>query len=74
MLLSRLISGLLLLAQNSFDLIEKPTGAVPETVEIAIDGSSIKTTVSETIRANRQNSAYRCRYSCFRRKRNEIAR
>lgn len=41
---------ILTIAQNSFDLIEKPTGAVPETVEIAIDGSSVKTTVSETIR------------------------
>jgi len=41
---------ILTLAQNSFDLIEKPTGAVPETVEVAIDGSSIKTTVTETIK------------------------
>jgi len=41
---------ILTLAQNSFDLIEKPTGAVPETVEVAIDGSSINTTVSETVR------------------------
>lgn len=41
---------ILTLAQNSFDLIEKKTGAVPETVEVAIDGSSINTTVSETVR------------------------
>ncbi len=41
---------ILTLAQNSFDLIEKHTGAVPETVEVTIDGSSIKTTVTETIK------------------------
>jgi electron transfer flavoprotein alpha subunit len=39
---------ILTLAQNSFDIIEKPTGAVPESVEIDVDGSLIKTTVAET--------------------------
>jgi electron transfer flavoprotein alpha subunit len=41
---------ILTLAQNSFDLIEKPTGAVPETVEITVDASLIKTTVIETLK------------------------
>jgi len=41
---------ILTLAQNSFDLIEKPTRAVPEIVEITVDGSLIKTTVTETLR------------------------
>ncbi len=36
------------LSQNSYDLIKKPTGAVPVTVEGAIDASVIKTKVSET--------------------------
>jgi len=36
------------LAQNSFDLIEKPTGASPETLVIDIDGSLVKTVVTET--------------------------
>jgi electron transfer flavoprotein alpha subunit len=39
---------ILTLAQNSFEIIEKPTGAVPESVEIDVDGSLIKTTVAET--------------------------
>lgn len=39
---------ILTLAQNSFDVIEKPTGAVPEKVEIIIDGSLIKTKVTDT--------------------------
>ncbi len=38
---------ILTLAQNSFDLIEKPTGAVPQTVQVSIDGSSVRTTVTE---------------------------
>jgi electron transfer flavoprotein alpha subunit len=36
------------LSQNSFDLMKRPTGAVPITIEAAIDGSVIKTKVSET--------------------------
>ncbi len=39
---------ILTLAQNSFDVIEKPTGAVPETFVVDIDGSFVKTTVTET--------------------------
>ncbi len=39
---------ILTLAQNSFDAIEKPTGAGPETVTIDVDGSMIKTSVTET--------------------------
>lgn len=39
---------ILTLAQNSFDVIEKPTGAVPETAAIDIDGPLVKTTVTET--------------------------
>jgi electron transfer flavoprotein alpha subunit len=39
---------ILTLAQNSFDLIEKPTGAIPETFVVDMDGSSVKTTVTET--------------------------
>jgi len=39
---------ILTLAQNSFDAVEKPTGALPETVTIDIDGSMIKTSVTET--------------------------
>lgn len=39
---------ILTLAQNSFDAIEKPTGAVPETINIEVDGSMIKTSVTET--------------------------
>ncbi len=38
------------LAQNSFELVEKPTGAVPQTVTIDIDPASVKTTVTDTIR------------------------
>jgi electron transfer flavoprotein alpha subunit len=41
---------ILTLAQNSFDLIERPTGTVPETIEITIEGSLIKTTVTETLK------------------------
>jgi electron transfer flavoprotein alpha subunit len=39
---------ILTLAQNSYDLIERPTGAIPETVEINIDASLIKTAVIDT--------------------------
>jgi electron transfer flavoprotein alpha subunit len=39
---------ILTLTQNSFDVIEKPTGAVPETAAIYIDGPLVKTTVTET--------------------------
>jgi len=39
---------ILTLAQNSFDAIEKPTGAVPETVTIDMDASLIKTSVTDT--------------------------
>ena len=39
---------ILTLAQNSYDLIERPTGVVPETVEISIDESLIKTAVIDT--------------------------
>jgi len=39
---------ILTLAQNSYDLIDKPTGVVPETVEISIDESLIKTAVIDT--------------------------
>jgi len=39
---------ILTLAQNSYDLIERPTGAIPETVEISIDASLIKTAVIDT--------------------------
>ena len=39
---------ILTLAQNSFDAVEKPTGAVPETVTAEVDGSMVKTTVTET--------------------------
>lgn len=39
---------ILTLAQNSFDVVEKPTGAIPETVSIDVEESSIKTTVTDT--------------------------
>jgi electron transfer flavoprotein alpha subunit len=39
---------ILTLAQNSFDVVEKPTGAVPETVVIDVEESLIKTTVTDT--------------------------
>jgi electron transfer flavoprotein alpha subunit len=39
---------ILTLTQNSFDVVEKPTGAVPETVSIDVEESSVKTTVTET--------------------------
>ena len=39
---------ILTLAQNSFDVIEKQTGAMPETIVVDIDGSFVKTTVTET--------------------------
>jgi len=41
---------ILTLAQNSFDLIERPTGAAPEILNINIDGSSIKTSVTDTLK------------------------
>jgi electron transfer flavoprotein alpha subunit len=37
----------LTLAQNSFDVVEKPAGAVPEIVDIAVEEASVKTTVTE---------------------------
>lgn len=39
---------ILTIAQNSFDIIEKQTGAAPETIVVDIDGSFVKTTVTET--------------------------
>jgi electron transfer flavoprotein alpha subunit len=39
---------ILTLAQNSFNINEKPTGAVPETAGIDFDGILVKTTVTET--------------------------
>ena len=39
---------ILTLAQNSFDIVEKPTGAVPESFEIDVEESLIKTTVTDT--------------------------
>jgi electron transfer flavoprotein alpha subunit len=39
---------ILTLAQNSFDIIEKPTGVVPETISIDIEKSLLKTTVTDT--------------------------
>ncbi|NMC38844.1 MAG: electron transfer flavoprotein subunit alpha/FixB family protein [Bacteroidales bacterium] len=36
------------LSQNSFDLIKKPTGAVPVTTEVEFDGQALKTKVSGT--------------------------
>jgi electron transfer flavoprotein alpha subunit len=39
---------ILTLAQNSFDLIEKQTGAAPETIVVDLDGSFVKTSVTET--------------------------
>lgn len=41
---------ILTLAQNSFDLVEKQTGAKPEITEVSIDGSLIKTTVLDRVR------------------------
>ncbi len=35
------------LAQNSFDLVKKPTGAIPETLNFEADGSPAKTVVSD---------------------------
>mgnify|MGYP001293318100 CR=1 FL=1 len=40
---------ILTLAQNSFDMIEKPTGAVPETVQVSVDGSLVRTTVTDRV-------------------------
>jgi len=40
----------LTLAQNSFDLISRPTGALPETVDTEVDGSLIKTNVTDSHR------------------------
>jgi len=39
---------ILTLAQNSFDIVEKPTGAVPESFEIDVEESLIKTIVTDT--------------------------
>jgi electron transfer flavoprotein alpha subunit len=39
---------ILTLAQNSFDVVEKPTGTVPETIQLDVEESSIKTTVTDT--------------------------
>lgn len=39
---------ILTLAQNSFDVVEKPTGAAPEMTMVDIDESSVSTTVTET--------------------------
>jgi electron transfer flavoprotein alpha subunit len=39
---------ILTLAQNSFDVVEKPTGAIPETVGIDVGESSVKTIVTDT--------------------------
>lgn len=36
------------LAQNSFDVIEKATGAIPETYVVETDGLFVRTTVTET--------------------------
>lgn len=41
---------ILTLAQNSFELIEKSTGAVPQIVETDIDGSSVKTIIADTFK------------------------
>jgi electron transfer flavoprotein alpha subunit len=41
---------ILTLAQNSFELLEKPTGALPETVKIDVDSSLIKTSVTDTLK------------------------
>jgi len=41
---------ILTLAQNSFDIVEKPTGAVPESFEIDVEESLIKTTVTDTLK------------------------
>ncbi len=38
------------LAQNSFEPASRPTGAVPEEIEVAIDGSSLKARILETQR------------------------
>ncbi|MDP4222534.1 MAG: electron transfer flavoprotein subunit alpha/FixB family protein [Bacteroidota bacterium] len=38
------------LAQNSFEIVEKPTGAIPETVKIEVDPGQVKTTVTDTFR------------------------
>ena len=39
---------ILTLAQNSYEIIEKPTGAIPETVEVEVDPSLAVTTITET--------------------------
>ncbi len=41
---------ILTLAQNSFEILEKPTGAIPETVKINTDSSLIKTSVTDTLK------------------------
>jgi len=39
---------ILTLARNSFDIVEKPTGAAPEIINIDLDDSLLKTTVTDT--------------------------
>jgi electron transfer flavoprotein alpha subunit len=41
---------ILTLTQNSFDVVEKPTGAFPETVGIDVEESSIKTIVTDALK------------------------
>jgi electron transfer flavoprotein alpha subunit len=41
---------ILTLAQNSFELVEKPTGAVPETVKANVDFLHVKTSVTGTVK------------------------
>ena len=41
---------ILTLAQNSFELLEKPTGSLPETIKIDVDSTSIKTSVTDTLK------------------------
>jgi electron transfer flavoprotein alpha subunit len=38
------------LAQNSFDLVEKHKGTVPETVELKLDSSLVRTSITDTFR------------------------
>ena len=39
---------ILTLAQNSFEISERPTGAIPETIEADVDPSLVATTVTDT--------------------------
>jgi electron transfer flavoprotein alpha subunit len=41
---------ILTLAQNSFSVVERPSDALPETVEINVEESSIKTTVTDRLK------------------------